>query len=194
MLAAITLGSIVSWAGSASAARRHRSSSYEVVPAGSTLNVRVDDKVSTEDANRGDGWSGTVSNDVVVDGRVLIPAGSAVTGMVTSAAQGTHSTRPHLGLAVRQVNIDGRWYPVRAETDPIVGGTKRAKKIGAVAGGAAAGALLGGIVGGKKGALLGGLLGGGAGYGLTRNALRTLQIKEGTVVAFTIREDVVAMR
>jgi hypothetical protein len=92
------------------------------------------------------------------------------------------------------VTVDGRSYALTADTEPIVAGSKRAKKIGAIAGGAAVGGLIGGAAGGKKGALIGGLLGGAAGYGLTRNALRTLQLKPGTVVDFTTRQELVARR
>jgi hypothetical protein len=163
--------------------------------AGTPIDVRLDSKISTEHASRGDTWTGTVSQSVVQGGRVLIPAGSRVTGTVTQAAQGTHSTKPSLDLAVRQVTVDGRSHTLRAETEPIVGGSKRAKKIGAIAGGAAVGALIGrGVAKDKHGTLIGGLLGGAAGYGLTRNALRTLQLKPGTVVRFTTTQDMVAMR
>ena len=175
-----------SWSGNAWAAR---------LSAGTPIDVRLDSKISTEHASRGDTWSGTVSQSVVQNGRVIIPAGSPVSGTVTRAAQGTHSTKPSLDLAVRQVTVDGRTYSLRADTEPIVGGSKRAKKIGAVAGGAAAGALLGRAVAkDKHGTLIGGLLGGAAGYGLTRNALRTLQLKQGTVIRFTTTQESVAMR
>ena len=84
---------------------------------------------------------------------------------------------------------------MNAVTEPIVAGSNRAKKIGIVAGSAAAGALLGHAVArGSHGALIGGVLGGAAGYGLSRNALRTMQLKPGTVLTFTTRSDVLAYR
>ena len=189
------------WSHDATAAKKYRSSSSSyrtastVVPAGSPIAVRLDSKISTEDASRGDTWTGTVSQDVVSDGRVMIPAGSPVTGMVTSAVQGTHSTRPQIGLAVRRITVDGRSMSVNADTEPIVAGSDRAKKLGAVAAGAAAGALLGHTVAkDKHGTLIGGLLGGAASYGLTRHAFRTMQLKPGTVVTFTTRSGMVAYR
>ena len=166
-----------------------------VIPAGTTIPVRLDAKVSTENQVRGDTWTGTVSQSVLSNDRVMIPAGSPVEGVVTGAAQGTHNSRATLDLAVRRVTVNGRMYRVNAETEPIVAGSHRAKKIGAIAGGAVAGGLLGNVVGGgKKGTLIGGLLGGAAGYGLTRHAFRTLQVKEGTVLNFYTREDMVARR
>jgi hypothetical protein len=166
-----------------------------VIPSGTTLHVRLDSKISTENNQRGDSWNGTVSQSVVSNGQVVIPAGSPVTGVVTSAAQGTHESKPQLGLAVRRVNVNGESRVMNADTPVIVAGSRRAKKIGAIVGGAAAGALLGHVVTkSKKGALIGGVAGGAAGYGLTRHALRTLQLKPGTVVTFTTRGDLVARR
>ena len=165
-----------------------------MVPAGTPIDVRLDTKISTDDNSSGDTWTGTVYRSVVSGGRVAIPAGSAVSGVVVNAVQGTHDSRPQIALAVRDVNVDGRSLRVNAETEPIVGGSKRAKKLGAIVGGAAAGALVGGLVGDRKGSVIGGLLGGAAGYGLTRHALRTMQLKPGTVVTFTAQNDVVARR
>src|SRR5262249_7048874 len=158
------------------------------------MNVRLDSKISTEDAHSGDTWTGTVSQSVYSDGRVVIPAGSAVQGIVTEAAQGTHTTPARIDLAVRHVNMNGQSPTLYADTQPIVAGSHRAKKIGAIAGGAAVGALVGSAVDKGKGTLIGGLLGGAAGYGLTRHALRTMQLKPGTVVTFTTREDLAYRR
>ena len=165
------------------------------LPAGTTINVRLDTKLSTDDIQPGDRWTGTVTQSVGTGDRIMIPAGSPVEGVVASVAQGTHSTPAQLDLAVREVTVDGQTRLLNADTPPIVGGTSRAKKLGAVAGGAAAGALLGHTVAkGKHGTLIGGLVGGAAGYGLSRHAFRTLQLKPGTVVTFTTREGMVARR
>jgi hypothetical protein len=166
-----------------------------LVASGTPIDVRLDTEISTENARGGDAWTGTLEQSVVSRGRVTIPAGSPVSGIVTSAQQGTHETQAQLGLAVREVTVNGRSYMMNADTPPIVAGSKRASKIGAIAVGAAAGALVGhSVAKGNHGTLIGGLLGGALGYGVTRNAFRTLQLKPGTVVAFTTLEDVVARR
>jgi hypothetical protein len=180
------------WGGSYRSRWGYRTS--VMVPAGTPIDIRLESKISTDDNTSGDSWSGTVYRSVTSGGRVAIPAGSPVTGVVVNAVQGTHETRPQIALALRQVTVDGRTMRVNGETEPIVAGSNRAKKIGAVVGGAAAGALLGHAVGDRKGSIIGGVLGGAAGYGLTRHALRTMQLKPGTVVTFTAREDVVARR
>lgn len=166
------------------------------IPAGTPIDVRLDNEISTENAHPGDSWTGTVDQPVSAsDGRQVVPAGSAVSGVITTAAEGTHDSHAQLGLAVREISVNGDTRRIRADAEPIVAGTQRAKKIGAIAGGAAAGALLGHAVGEHShGALIGGVLGGAAGYGLTRHAFRTLQLKAGTVVRFTTRRDFVASR
>ena len=166
-----------------------------LVSAGTPISVRLDSQISTEDARSGNTWNGTVSQSVYSGGRVVIPAGSPVEGVVTTAAQGTHDSKARLGLAVRRVTVNGRTQSMNANTATIVAGSNRAKKLGAIAIGAGAGALLGHTVAkDNHGTLIGGLVGGAAGYGLTRNALRTLQIKPGTVVTFSTSQDVMAYR
>ena len=76
------------------------------IPQGTTLEVRLDSKISTDDMHSGDGWTGTVNQPVMAGGRVMIPAGSPVRGVITSSAQGTHTTRASVALAVRQVQVN----------------------------------------------------------------------------------------
>jgi hypothetical protein len=166
-----------------------------LVPSGTQFNVQLDSKISTEHAQQGDYWTGTVTQSVLRNSRVVIPAGSQVEGTVTRTSQGQHNSKAQLGLAVHRAVLDGQTYDLNAQTQPIVAGTKRAKKLGAIVGGAAVGALLGNIVGGgKTGTVVGGVVGGAAGYGLTRNGMRTLVLKEGTVVTFTTRGNMLARR
>ena len=164
-----------------------------VIPAGTPINVRLATKLSTDEVQPGDTWTGTVTQSVVANNQVMIPAGSQVTGVVTSSDQGTHDTQASMNLAVRQATVNGQVRSFNAETQPIIAGSNRAKKLGAVGIGAAAGALVGHAVGGGKGTLIGGVLGGLTGYGATRHAFRTMQLKPGTELTFTTTEDV-AMR
>jgi hypothetical protein len=170
----------------------HRGFSWRantLVQSGTPIEVRLDTKISTENAHNGDPWTGTVVQ--TVGG---IPAGSPVTGVVTESAQGTHETPARISLALRNVTIDGSQRSMRADTEPIVAGSHRAKKIGVIAGGAVAGGLIGHAVGGKVGTIIGGVAGGYGAERLTRHAMRTMQLKEGTVLTFTTTEDVVARR
>ena len=141
---------------------------------------RLATEISTEDANVGDQWTGTLDQPVIRRGQVLIPEGSQVVGAVTAAQQGTRETRPEIDLAVRRVMVNGRMRSLTADTEPIIGGSNRAKKIGAIVGGAAVGGLLGHAIDHEHGGLIGGLLGGAAGYGATAaRASGTLTLRPG---------------
>ena len=171
------------------------SMNYVMVPAGTSVSVRLDSNISTDNVQQGDAWNGTVTQNVVTNNGVAIPAGSLVEGVVTNFAQGTHSTRAQLALGLRSVTVNGQSRTMFGEAQPVIAGTSRAKKLGAIAGGAAVGALLGHTVArDNHGTLIGGLVGGAAGYGLTRNAMRTLQLKPGTTLSFVTSENMMAQR
>lgn len=156
------------------------------VPAGTPVTVRLDERLSTGHVHRGDRWSGTVARSVVVNGRTAIPAGSPVSGVVTSSAEGTHHSKARMSLAIRSVRVRGETRDLASGRETIVADSHRAKKIGAVVAGTAAGALLGHAVAEHgHGALIGGALGGAGTYMATRHAFRTLVLKPGTELTFT---------
>jgi len=172
--------------------RYYNRNASAAVQAGSTINVRVDNNISTDDVQSGNQWTGTITSPVYSSGgRIAIPAGSPVTGVVTSSVEGTHSSPAQLSLSVRSVTVNGRQIGLNADTQPIVAGSKRARKLGAIAIGAGAGALLGHTVAkDSHGTLIGGVLGGATAYGLTRHSGRQLQVKAGTELAFTTNNNV----
>jgi len=155
------------------------------VPAGTPITVRLDERLSTGHVRRGTHWNGTVARPVVVRGRTIVPAGSPVDGVVTSAAEGTHHTKARMSLAIRSVRVHGETRSLPSGRETIVAESHRARKIGAVVAGTAAGALLGHAISDEHGALIGGALGGAGTYAATRHAFRTLVLKPGTELTFT---------
>ncbi len=160
---------------------------------GTPIDVAVNTQISTKTAQVGDSWSGSVKENVIVGNTVVIPAGSIVSGVVNvakpAAGKGTLAT---LGLAVRSISVGGRDHMVAASTEPIEAGSPRARNLGAIAGGAAAGALIGKAAGGGgKGALIGGLIGGvAAGAGVAASKGYQVELKEGTVITFSVDQSV----
>src|SRR5262249_4501177 len=133
------------------------------VDAGTALQVSVDTQVSSEHANVGDSWTGTIKENVIVGDRVVFPAGSTVSGVVTEVLPAEQGKLARLGLGVTGVTVNGKKVAVEAGMETIEAGSTRARNLGAIAGTAAAGALIGRAVGGSgKGALIGGLIGGAA--------------------------------
>ncbi len=161
------------------------------VPAGTTLNVALGTTISSKDANSGDAWHGTVTDNVTTANGVMIPAGSKVSGVVTGVVHAKRGDLAMLDLAVRSVEVDGRSTSMDANTQPVVAGSPRARNLGAIAGGAAAGALIGKSVGDGKNAAVGGLIGGATAAGVVA-ASKGYQVvlKSGTVMNFTVNETV----
>ena len=165
--------------------------SPRIVPAGTSLSTRISSAIGSKTSSAGDRFDGTLVNSVRLNGKVVIPAGSAVSGVVVTA----HSAGKFKGaatLAVRliAVNVKGQSYPIRSNT--ISQETKgKGKRTGAlVGGGAGGGALIGGLAGGGKGALIGGLVGAGAGTvgaAATGNT-RDISYPAETVLSFRLRK------
>ena len=163
------------------------------VDAGTPLNVAVETQLSSASANVGDTWTGTLKENVIVGDRVVFPAGSVVTGMVTEVQPaGGKGKLARLGFAVSSITANGHKVPVEAGTEAIEAGSARARNLGAIAASAGAGALIGKAVGGSgKGALIGGLIGGAAaGAAVAKSKGYQVVIKEGTVVTFNVKQPV----
>jgi hypothetical protein len=132
------------------------------LPVGTELDVRLQTALSSKTNQVEDRFDATTMVDVREDGRVLIPAGSRVRGVVTGVRKaGRLDRKGGLSLSFDQITIGGRTYPIRGSVVEALesGGYREdAEKIGA---GAAVGGIIGGILGGVKGAIAGVLIGGG---------------------------------
>jgi hypothetical protein len=159
--------------------------------AGTPIEATVATQLSSETAQVGSTWTGTVDKAVIVGDRVVIPEGSTVNGIVTAVQPAQKGSRASLDLEVRSVNVNGKTIDVEAPTESIVAGSTRARNIGGIAAGVGGGALIGKAVGGNKGALIGGLLGGAtAGGVVAKSKGYQVVVKEGTKLTFTVRNDV----
>lgn len=132
------------------------------LPVGTEIDVRLQTALSSETNQVEDRFEATTAVDVRENGRVLIPAGSRVRGVVTDVNRaGRLDRKGRLSLSFDQITIGGRTYPIRGSiVEALESGGYRedAEKIGA---GAAVGGIIGGILGGVKGAIAGVLIGGG---------------------------------
>lgn len=158
------------------------------VPSGTAIPVRITETLDSKESQTGQPFNGVVTHEVVADGLVVIPAGSAVSGHVTDAKDAGHfKGNSVLSLELTSVRRRGVLTTISTEPYTVEGkgrGKNSAVKIG---GGAAAGALLGGLFGGGKGAAIGSLAGGGGGaayQGLTRG--QEVSIPSETVVRFRL--------
>ncbi|MCU1297708.1 MAG: hypothetical protein JWO91_1986 [Acidobacteriaceae bacterium] len=135
-----------------------------VIPAGTTLTVRLDQAVGSKISHAGDSFSATLSSPVAVDGRTAIRTGARASGTVVDAKPlGRFAGGASLELQLTSIAVDGRDRAI--ETAAVSRVEKgKGKRTGIMAGGGAAlGALIGGLSGGGKGAAIGAVAGGGAG-------------------------------
>lgn len=135
-----------------------------VVPAGTSLTVRLGESVGSKISSPGQSFSATLSSPIEVGGAVVIPAGTAVEGTVVDAKPlGKFKGGAVLDLTLSSITVSGKTRAI--QTSSIVRAEKGKGKRTAVVtgGGAALGALIGGLAGGGKGAAIGAAAGGGAG-------------------------------
>jgi hypothetical protein len=168
--------------------RTTRTADPGVVPVGTEIDVRLEQTLSSDTAQVEDRFEATTVVDLQQNGRVLIPAGSRVRGVVTAVKNaGRVDRKGELQLSFDQITVNGRNYPFRGtviEALEAGGYREDAEKIGA---GAAVGAILGGILGGVKGAITGILIGGGGVVAATEGEDVTLA--SGTILRMRLDQD-----
>ena len=133
-------------------------------PAGTVIPVRITEALDSKTATDGEPFNGVVTHEVVADGMIVVPAGSAVSGRVVVAKDATHfKGHSELSVELTAVRRHGTAVPIATDAYTLEGknrGTNSAEKIG---GGAAVGAILGGIFGHGRGAAIGAAAGAGGG-------------------------------
>jgi hypothetical protein len=151
------------------------------IPVGQELDVRLQTPLSSETSTVEQRFEATTVVDVMQNGRVLIPAGSLVRGVVSDVKRPGRIDRVgSLTLSFDQMVIRGREYPMRGMATQVFesGGLREE---GATAGiGAAAGGVLGGILGGVQGAVLGAVIGAGGAIAATEG--KDIHLPAGTIV------------
>ena len=162
------------------------------IPAGTTLPIRINQRISVKPSRAGDRFTGEIVDSVLTgDNRVLVPKGAPVGGVVdASHRRGHFKGSSLLELRLTSLTLDGTRYPL-ATRDLARSKKGKGKRSAAfIGGGAGLGMLVGGMASGGTGLLVGGLAGGGAGTavaGLTGN--RDIEIPAGSVVRFKLARD-----
>jgi hypothetical protein len=100
------------WIGIASLAFLTVDVSFGVtIPAGTLLVVRTLHGISSIDAPR-TRFPAELAKDVVVDGKVVLPVGTKVSGQVATSKR-THTSSQRLSVNVTAVQVGGRSLPVK---------------------------------------------------------------------------------
>jgi hypothetical protein len=138
------------------------------IPAGQEVDVRLRSTLSSETASVEQRFETTTVVDLVQNGRVLVPAGSVVRGVVSDVDKAGRVDRDgSLTLTFDQLSVNGRDRDIRGSATQIFE-SKGIREEGRVLGaGAGVGGIVGGILGGVEGAILGAVIGAGGAIAAT---------------------------
>ena len=164
------------------------------IQAGTTLAIRIDQRISVKTSRVGDRFTGELVEPVLAgDNSVLLPKLTRVGGIVdASHRRGHFKGRSILELRLTSLTLDGIKYPL-STADMVSSKRGKGRRSAAmIGGGAGLGMLVGGVASGGVGLLVGGLAGGGGGTalaGLTGN--RDLDIPAESVIHFKLASTLV---
>ena len=178
------------------------------IPAGTKVPLALKHAISTKATREGDAVYAETTFPVVVDNRVLIPAGTYVQGRISHIKQaGRINGRAEVLMHFTTLIYPSGYtvfLPAAVENAPGVDKTKindeegtiradgqTAEKVGTIASTTASGTVIGAATGGGKGALIGAGIGGAVGTAiglLTRG--NDVKMDAGTTLEMVIQRDV----
>jgi hypothetical protein len=160
-----------------------------VVPAGTELQLGLSSDVSTKTAKVGDRIDARLAQDLVVNGRRAIAAGTPVRGSVTQVVSGSNKIGgvPTLALAFDTLELENGTSVAISGKVVQQGKSETGKDTAKIVGGTAAGAIIGHqISDDDKGTVIGGILGGAAGALAAKKTGGDVNVPAGTVVTLAL--------
>jgi hypothetical protein len=182
------------------------------IPAGTILNCRLSETLTTQLNNQGQAFSATVSEPLLVNGQAIIPAGATVQGRIASLMRpGRIKGVGEMVLSPETVSMpNGQTFKLNAVllhaygapgatvVDPeglVKGPNAHRGDLSEIGIGTGGGAFLGTVLGGFHGAVVGGLIGGGAALAdRLRRRGPDLALPTGTELKFQLTRQLVVMR
>ena len=132
------------------------------------VRIRINQGLSSGNAQPGASFDAVVLNDVVADGAVAIPRGATVHGTVTDIKKsGQLGGRPEISLQLTAVTLAGQVFSLATDQWSTAGPDKTGHTINNTVGLSAMGAIIGAIAGGGPGAAIGAGAGAVAGLGVS---------------------------
>jgi hypothetical protein len=151
------------------------------IPSGSEVDVKLVTPLTSDTAQVEDRVEATTMIDLYRGSDLLVPAGSVLTGWVTSVDRASRTDRKGtLTVEFNRLNVDGRTYDTRAYVTQALESEGLKGEAGRIGAGAGVGAIIGGILGGVKGAIAGILIGGGGVIAATEG--KDVHLPQGTVL------------
>jgi hypothetical protein len=151
------------------------------IPSGTEVDVRLVSGLTSDTAQVEDRVEATTLVDLYNGNDLIVPAGSLLTGWVTSVDRASRTDRKgSLTLEFNRVRINNRNYDTKAYVTQALESEGIKGEAGRIGAGSAVGAIIGGILGGVKGAVAGILIGGGGVIAATEG--QDVHLPQGTVL------------
>jgi hypothetical protein len=162
------------------------------IPAGTVLDVRLEETLDTKRNRPGDRFTATLMRPIVLDGRTVIPKGTPFTGHLTeSKASGRFKGRALMSLNLDSFELNGRRHEIRTTHVGRESGGHKKRNWVLIGGGSGVGSAIGAIAGGPAGALIGAGAGAGAGTaGAAFTGKKNVRVAVETPLAFSLRAPV----
>jgi len=137
------------------------------IPSGTTLRLELSSAVGSDTSRVEEAVRATLRTPVSVNGKVVLPAGSEVSGVVTDAeGSGRVKGRARIAMRFNSIRAAGESYDIRTSGYAQEAAATKKQDATKIAVGAGAGAALGAILGGGSGAAKGAAIGGAGGTGV----------------------------
>lgn len=134
------------------------------VPSGTVLTVELVDALTSAKNKEGEAFRTKLQDGVWLKGRVMLPPGATIKGLVTEATpSGRVKGIAKLSLTLTALELEGQSYELKTDSLTYTGQGHKAAHVGSGLMGALQGALYGMIFGGKDGAVIGSAAGAAAG-------------------------------
>jgi hypothetical protein len=151
------------------------------IPSGTEVDVRLQTALTSDTAQVEDRVEATTLIDMYTGNDLLVPAGTVLTGWVTSVDRASRTDRKGtLTVEFNRMRVNNRSYDIRAYVTQALESEGLKGEAGRIGAGSAVGAIIGGILGGVKGAIAGILIGGGGVIAATEG--KDVHLPEGTVL------------
>ena len=140
------------------------------LPAGVFVTVRLDQFLSSDKNQPGDGFSATLVRPLIADGVIVAQRGQMIAGKVTETQKaGRVKGVSHLGVQLTDLTlVDGQQLPIKTELTSFKGPTSNGRDAAAIAGTTMMGAAIGAAADWGPGAAIG------AGAGLIASTVGVL--------------------
>jgi hypothetical protein len=135
------------------------------VPAGTTVEARIDQTLSTRRSHPGQRFHASLAAPLVIDGQEVISQGAPIEGIVIMCKpSGRFKGRGEIAIRLDTIEYHGQAVPIQTSLDAKLSGAHKKADILFIGGGAGTGAAIGAVAGGGPGAAIGAGAGASAGF------------------------------